>query len=404
MTFGSLFAGIGGMDLGLERAGMTCKWQVEIDPFCRKVLAKHWPSVRRHDDVKTFPPNDTEDWNVDLICGGFPCQDISFAGKGAGLVGERSGLWFEYARIVRDLRPKYVLVENVSALLVRGLDSVLGSLASFGYDAEWHCIPAAAVGAPHIRDRVFVLGHTDGSRTDAFTQSGGSWSATREPSRGENVADAHAQRQSQSQRTFGEVRRRLGDFRESVGREQWGVDPADAPESPMGGVAYGFPDWLDQHIGGGLNDHECRRAVQALRKVWNSDVEEAVQRATGGLGRIQASEVLLTFLREHSGERGLRHVVDSGADALEDEMRGVRVRLYAGRSSQGREQGEQRTQQHTDPLREMPREAPPRDFIVPRMAHGVPHRLDRLKGLGNAVVPQVAEWLGRRILDADLIR
>jgi DNA (cytosine-5)-methyltransferase 1 len=345
------------MDLGLERAGMTCKWQVEIDPFCRKVLAKHWPSVRRHDDVKTFPPNDTEDWNVDLICGGFPCQDISFAGKGAGLVGERSGLWFEYARIVRDLRPKYVLVENVSALLVRGLDSVLGSLASFGYDAEWHCIPAAAVGAPHIRDRVFVLGHTDGSRTDAFTQSGGSWSATREPSRGENVADAHAQRQSQSQRTFGEVRRRLGDFRESVGREQWGVDPADAPESPMGGVAYGFPDWLDQHIGG-----------------------------------------------EHSGERGLRHVVDSGADALEDEMRGVRVRLYAGRSSQGREQGEQRTQQHTDPLREMPREAPPRDFIVPRMAHGVPHRLDRLKGLGNAVVPQVAEWLGRRILDADLIR
>lgn len=162
-TFGSLFAGIGGMDLGLERAGMTCSWQVEIGPYAQRVLAKHWPDVRRHDDVKTFPPSKPEDWSVDLICGGFPCQDISFAGKGAGLDGERSGLWFQYARIVREIRPRYVFVENVSALLVRGLDAVLGTLAEMGYDAEWGCIPAAAVGAPHIRDRVFVVAH-DASR------------------------------------------------------------------------------------------------------------------------------------------------------------------------------------------------------------------------------------------------
>ena len=159
MTFGSLFAGIGGMDLGLERAGMTCKWQVEIDPFARQVLAKHWPDVPKHDDVRTFPPTTPEDWHVDLIAGGFPCQDISYAGKGAGLAGERSGLWYEFARIVRDLRPRFVLVENVSALLVRGLDAVLGTLASMGFDAEWGCIPAAAVGAPHIRERVFLVAH-----------------------------------------------------------------------------------------------------------------------------------------------------------------------------------------------------------------------------------------------------
>lgn len=160
MTFGSLFAGIGGLDLGLERAGMQCKWQVEINPYAQRVLTKHWPEVRRHDDIKTWPESDTE--SVDLICGGFPCQDISFAGKGAGLSGERSGLFYELIRVVREMGPRYVLLENVSALLVRGIDDVLGTLASIGFDAEWHCIPAAAVGAPHIRDRVFILAYSNG--------------------------------------------------------------------------------------------------------------------------------------------------------------------------------------------------------------------------------------------------
>lgn len=159
LTFGSLFAGIGGMDLGLERAGLQCRWQVEIDGYARRVLAKHWPDVRKHDDVRTFPPNDSEDWHVDVIAGGFPCQDISFAGKGAGLSGERSGLWFEYARIIRDLRPRYVVVENVAALLVRGLDAVLGTLAEVGYDAEWDCLPAEIFGAPHERDRTFLVAY-----------------------------------------------------------------------------------------------------------------------------------------------------------------------------------------------------------------------------------------------------
>jgi DNA (cytosine-5)-methyltransferase 1 len=161
MKFGSLFAGIGGFDLGFERAGMKCEWQVEIDPFARRVLERHWLDVRRHDDVRTFPPGDSDRWRVDVICGGFPCQDISNAGKRVGIEGERSGLWTEFARIIRFLRPRYVVVENVSGLLDRGFGAVLGSLASCGYDAEWDCLPASAFGAPHLRDRVFVVGYPE---------------------------------------------------------------------------------------------------------------------------------------------------------------------------------------------------------------------------------------------------
>ena len=157
LTVGSLFAGIGGFDLGLERAGMRVRWQCEIDPYCQRVLAKHWPAVTRYGDIREV------DWHavepVDLLCGGFPCQDISLAGKGAGLAGERSGLWFEYAKAIEALKPRYVLIENVSALRSRGLDQVLGSLAALGYDAEWHCIPACAVGAPHRRDRLWIVAY-----------------------------------------------------------------------------------------------------------------------------------------------------------------------------------------------------------------------------------------------------
>jgi DNA (cytosine-5)-methyltransferase 1 len=168
LTVGSLFAGIGGIDLGLElTGGFRTVWQVEIDPYARKVLEKHWPDVIRWSDIRTFPCVQTavgrvwhrQTWAVDLICGGFPCQDISNAGKRAGIDGARSGLWSEYRRIIRLLRPKYILVENVAALLGRGLGRVLGDLSACGYDAEWQCIPAEAVGAPHFRDRIFILAY-----------------------------------------------------------------------------------------------------------------------------------------------------------------------------------------------------------------------------------------------------
>lgn len=158
-----LFSGIGGFSLGLERTGgFDTVAFCEIEPFPRKVLAKHWPEVPIYDDVRTLTADRlTADGiaGIDVICGGFPCQDISTAGKGAGLAGERSGLWSEIARLVGELRPSYVIVENVSALLGRGLGTVLGDLAEVGYDAEWHCIPAAAVGAPHRRDRIWIVAY-----------------------------------------------------------------------------------------------------------------------------------------------------------------------------------------------------------------------------------------------------
>ena len=179
-----LFSGIGGFSLGLERAGMRTVAFCEIDPYCRRVLARHWPDVPVYDDIRTLTAEKlanangvgclggnlgpqrgvgkTQSWagasrSIDVICGGFPCQDISTAGKGAGITGERSGLWKEYARIIGEVRPRYVIVENVAALLGRGIERVLGDLAALGYDAEWHCIPASAVGAPHRRDRIWII-------------------------------------------------------------------------------------------------------------------------------------------------------------------------------------------------------------------------------------------------------
>ena len=163
-----LFSGIGGFSLGLERTGgfKTVAF-CEIEEFPRRVLRKHWPAVPIFDDVRTLKGSDVE--AVDVICGGFPCQDISTAGKGAGLAGERSGLWREYARLIGELRPSYVIVENVAALLGRGLGTVLGDLAEIGLDAEWDCIPASYVGFPHNRDRIWIVAHAQ--RGERWTQS-----------------------------------------------------------------------------------------------------------------------------------------------------------------------------------------------------------------------------------------
>jgi DNA (cytosine-5)-methyltransferase 1 len=156
-----LFSGIGGFSLGLERAGFTTVAFCEIEPYCRAVLKKHWPHVPCYEDVRTLTAERlaADGISVDVICGGFPCQDISTAGKGAGIEGERSGLWREYARIIGEIRPRYVIVENVAALLGRGLGVVLEDLASIGFDADWHCIPGCAVGAPQCRDRLWIIAY-----------------------------------------------------------------------------------------------------------------------------------------------------------------------------------------------------------------------------------------------------
>jgi DNA (cytosine-5)-methyltransferase 1 len=324
LTVGSLFSGIGGFDLGFERAGMRTVWFCEQDPFCQRVLAKHWPGVPVHDDVRALVA-DTErgglvDTNVhqrehdaagrpgghlaavergagegrgeqhlpvrvprvDVLCGGFPCQDISVAGRGEGIDGARSGLWAEYARLIRELRPRYVVVENVAALLARGMERVLGDLAACGYDAEWDCIPASAVGAPHRRDRVWLVAYREGSGVGAVADPGGVGCE-----RGAGVA---------------------GDRRlEAVGGE------------PVG----------DARDDGRSSREDDRRPVD-----------------DAGSGRHGASEGSLRPGRDGA--------LDAGWWLSEPD--------------------------------------------VGRVAHGVPARVDRLRSLGNALVPQIAEWIGHRIV------
>lgn len=158
-----LFSGIGGFSLGLERAGMRTVAFCEIDQQCRAVLNEHWPHVACYDDVRTLTAHRlaADGIAVDVICGGFPCQDISIAGKGAGIEGARSGLWSEYARLIGELRPKFVIVENVAKLLSDGMGVVLGDLAALRYDAEWEGLPAFTVGSPQERDRVWIVAYTD---------------------------------------------------------------------------------------------------------------------------------------------------------------------------------------------------------------------------------------------------
>ena len=157
-----LFSGIGGFSLGLESAGFETVAFCEIEPFPCKVLAKHWPDVPIYNDVTELTGDrlKADGIAIDVITAGFPCQDISHAGKGAGIKdGTRSGLWSEVARLTSELRPQYVILENIAAILGRGADIVLGDLAEVGYDAEWHCIPASAVGACHRRDRWWCIAY-----------------------------------------------------------------------------------------------------------------------------------------------------------------------------------------------------------------------------------------------------
>ena len=153
------FAGIGGFSYAAEKlvGGFETTQFIEIDPYCQKVLKKHWPNVPIHDDIKTFT---AEPFQYDVVCGGFPCQSISTAGKGEGITEtSKSGMWFELIRTIRMVRPKYFILENVSAILNNGLDIVLRDIYETGnYECQWCCIPSSSIGACHQRDRWFLLG------------------------------------------------------------------------------------------------------------------------------------------------------------------------------------------------------------------------------------------------------
>lgn len=199
LTIGSLFAGIGGLELGLERAGLgPVRWQVEIEPFCRTVLAKHWPNTTRYSDVREVGEGLEA---VDLLCGGFPCQDLSNArtnGTRAGLDGDKSGLWREYRRIAGLIRPRWIVVENIAAWH-RWLPVVRRDLDALGYASVPLELPAGAVGAPHERPRIFVVAHAHGEgeplraihaeMAGVRALSGALWNLGRTPPRGFRMDD-----------------------------------------------------------------------------------------------------------------------------------------------------------------------------------------------------------------------
>ena len=312
-----LFSGIGGFALAARWVGWETVGFCEIDPYCQKVLRKHWPDVPIYEDVTQLDGRPHRG-AVDIITGGFPCQDISLAGKGAGIDGERSGLWSHLARLIGEIRPAYAVLENVSALLGRGLDRVAGDLAEIGYDCEWHCIPASAVGAPHRRDRIWIVAYpiSDGGRTDAG-----------------------AQPRSETERS-------------QLQQENWQALPGDA-EKARGDLA-------------DTNEFRRNRSPTKQRSqgrqisTRNSDVADS----EGDLRRTPRHE---------------RSETPDGCSTDTDTNCKPKIRIA--------ESWQECDQWAIEP-------------DVGRVADGVPRRVDRLRGLGNAIVPQVAEMIFRAIDDS----
>jgi DNA (cytosine-5)-methyltransferase 1 len=246
LTFGSLFAGIGGFDLGFERAGMVCKWQVEINEYRRKVLTKHWPDVRRYVDARECGGHNLE--AVDVICGGFPCQPHSLAGKREGATDDRN-LWPEYRRIIAELQPAWVVAENVFGIVSTMLDTVLSDLEDLDYATISLIVPACAFDAPHRRDRVFVVAHAIGAGLEKWQGITGDieqeFQAV-ERSGNSNGVGIMAYTQKQPQRAglcqdqqTKEWGRRSGNG-SSKGRRVW------QPEPRVGRVADGVPHRVDR--------------------------------------------------------------------------------------------------------------------------------------------------------------
>jgi len=313
ISVASLFAGIGGIDLGLQRTGLfQTAWFCERDPYCQRVLGKHWPGVPIYDDATNLP-DDVE--RVDVITAGFPCQPVSYAGRRRAQQDER-WLWPYVERCIRVLRPRGVMLENVPGLFTAGFDDVIGGLAACGYDAEWDCIPAAAVGAPHLRDRVFIIA----------------------------------------------------------------TPMADAPQL--------------QRDGGDDNPRECPQGQplpESGNGSWPSPMADAdcATRAAAGA----AAQAL-------HGPRQVKRLGRRGG-LLKDS--GWPSPMADAECSRQREQGQPRRPIHSATGSAGQVHRPLNDGIwaaepnVGRVANGVPHRVDRLRALGNAVVPQVAEHVGHQL-------
>jgi len=312
-----LFSGIGGLSLGLERAGFETVAFCEIDKKAQLVLKKHWPHVPIYDDVSAITGETFRDQTIDIICGGFPCQDISLAGKGAGLAGERSGLWFQFHRLIKEIRPRYAIIENVAALRSRGLDAVLRSLAEIGYDAEWHCIPASAVGAPHRRDRIWIVAYPNNNGRD------GSKNADSNPAR--NGGGAPWKDISE----------------QSSGSSDLGRDVRGSEEKIMA-----YP------TGTGLSQRGQSRQHSS-----------AAQERTGLVDEFERCGETMAYPNSPRLE-GQREITSRIGAELN---KARNIGWWAVEPDVG------------------------------RVAHGIPKQVDRLKQLGNSVVPQIPELIGRAL-------
>lgn len=405
-TFGSLFAGIGGIDLGLERAGWECRWQVEINPFCQAVLARHWPDVPKFGDVREV----AELERVDLIAGGFPCQSISHAGRRLGTADER-WLWPEFERVLRLVRPVLVLVENVPGLLHRGMGEVLGGLASLGYDAEWDRIPAAAVGAPHLRNRIWIVAYRQGDapRPDSYgerlyreaTDKAGQGSEVQprdEQSRvagsvGTAVANANSEG-SQGRYFGGECTREC-----VVGTGRLPDTRGWEPEPDVGRVVTRLSSRMD---GGRLNGDAPEGGTgQILRALRRADAEDTLQWTPRGHGGVPSPTLLLPAMREQTrSPETLGHLSLAGSATSPVIMRGVWIDRTLACPSCRWATSEQRPNESSNAVRVLSQLLACNCGAtwVDGAGTAPGDRVNRLRALGNAVVPQVAEWIGRRLM------
>ena len=332
ITVGSLFSGIGGIELGFERSGgFETKWFVEKDEYARAILSKHWPRVSIYTDITTIKWENVS--KVDILTGGFPCQDISYAGKGLGIEkGSRSGLWKEYYKAIRALQPRVVFVENVSALLSRGLDIVLGDLATLGYDAEWESIPASAIGAPHRRDRVWIMAYPI------------------------NYSDRDSkQRESQKEGVSSVQDRQNNDRPRKFIRTSTMVERTEKSNS-------------DKTIADVVDSYSQRWKLPCNRKNGGNSQETSTER-TSFISSNVANSDSRRIQTHREGRSGT-----SKEMAAEYKQSGGRLKSFR--------MDQQWWSVEPD---------------VGRVAHGVSFRVDRIKCLGNAVVPQVAEFWAERI-------
>jgi DNA (cytosine-5)-methyltransferase 1 len=392
-----LFSGIGGFSLGLERTGgFTTVAFCEVAEYPRRVLAKHWPGVPIYHDVRELSRAKLAAdglADVDVICGGFPCQDLSFAGKRAGLEGARSGLWGEYARLIGELRPRFCIVENVPGLLSLGMGTVCGDLAALGYDAVWDCVPASAVGAPHRRDRVWLIAHSDRHelRQQSGRRGGQGWAGAAfagEHGAAQSVADADFQGLEVGQCLSGNNGAQRAASVGGGGRE---------PQSRMGRMVDGISHRahggrldaprMGAAQGGAAGGESGRQVVRAMRRDASSaaapsrlqqadgsaDPLRTVPHQGGPSGRVSAHEAAATVRPMRGGIL---------ADA-QQEARSVQSGVPLGNGPAQRLETVGQWESEPD---------------IPRVAKGVKNRVDRLKGLGNAVVPQIPELIGNAIL------